>query len=411
MIRWCVRLVLLALAVVLAVAGPVPGVLGRLFPSLSPLAVLSSSLAQRRWFLGLLWGAPALLVLLAASWKGMIFCRWVCPAGTIYTIPARWSLRKDIIRFRPNGVLFWAILSSAAVGVPVLVFLDPLSSFHRLTPLLTGAWTAASLVPGVVLPLALVLGAIQPLVWCGRICPLGYLFELAHSLRRGGPGSTFRRDRRQMLGGLAVGVPLGLVTRRFLLGREAYAAAPILPPGAADAESFAAACQRCYACVAACPARIIRVGAPRDRPLGQFFQPEVRFYQRRDRPGWGFCPESCRKCTQVCPAGAIAPLTLQDKRHRQIGVAEVVREACLAWAEGQHCIICQDECPYSAIDMEYSPMAVPGPVVKEDACRGCGICQVRCPAVRAGKAIIVRGVRQQRQLPQDKMDSNSTQRA
>ena len=49
-VRWIVRIVLLASATALVIAGPLPAAAGRVAPGLSPLALLSSSLAQRAWF-------------------------------------------------------------------------------------------------------------------------------------------------------------------------------------------------------------------------------------------------------------------------------------------------------------------------------------------------------------------------
>ena len=65
-LRWSVRLLLLAAAVLFALGGPLPVWLARLFPGLSPLAALSGSLAGRRWFLGALWALPPLVLVLVA---------------------------------------------------------------------------------------------------------------------------------------------------------------------------------------------------------------------------------------------------------------------------------------------------------------------------------------------------------
>lgn len=393
-IQWAVRVVLLLAALVLAMGSPVPDVLVRVFPGLSPLVAGTSSIAQRRWYLGLYWLGPPLVVLLLALWKGRLFCRWICPAGTLYSIGSRVSLRKRLLKVRLNGYLFWTTLSAAVVGVPLLAFLDPLSTFNRATPLLRGTYTAASLVPGVILPLVLLLGVVQPMIWCTHLCPLGYLFELCHSARRS-PGKAFSRSRRQIVTGLLVGAPLAAVARGVLLSKDTYGRRPVLPPGAEDLETFAANCTRCYACVDVCPTKVIRVGAHADRALLQLFQPEIEYFDSEDQPDCGYCAEPCNLCTQVCPAGALTPLTLEEKNRRQIGVAKIIRTACLAWEDGEACAVCQEVCPYLAIDLEDSEAGVPCPVVNEDACRGCGACYSKCPAIRAGKAIEIVGVERQ----------------
>ncbi len=287
-IRWAVRLLLLAVALALPWAARLPAVLAeiwpdlspptvlaRVLPALSPLVAFMSSLAQRSWYLGLFWAAPAVLLLLLGFWRGRFFCRWICPAGTLYSIPSRWSRKKNILKTRLNAYLFWIIVFASLVGAPLALFLDPLSTFSRIGPLLTGPYPVASLILGLLVPLILLLGLIQPMIWCAWICPLGYLFELCHRIPRRGPKESFSRSRRHIVAGLFVGLPLGSMAREFLFAKAAYETAPILPPGAKDLDTFASACTRCYACVDVCPAKVIRVGFHLDRAVGQLFQPEV----------------------------------------------------------------------------------------------------------------------------------------
>lgn len=397
--QWTVRVVFLLAALGLGTGSPLPSLLARVFPGLSPLVAAASSIAQRRWYLGLYWFGPPLAVLLLGVWKGRLFCRWVCPAGTVYAAGAQLSLKKRILKVRLNVYVFWIIVGASLVGAPLLLLLDPLSTFNRLTPLLTGTYTIASLVPGLLVPLFLLLGFVQPMIWCTHLCPLGYLLELSRSVRRE-PKKTFLNSRRQILTGLLIGVPLSALARVFLLARDRYEQAPILPPGAEDLETFAALCTRCYACVDVCPYRVIRVGLDLDRAPGQLFQPEVAYFdgESRGQPDWGCCPEWCNACSQACPTGALTPLTLEQKRHRQMGTAEVIRSACLAWEDGQDCSVCQEVCPYHAVELDETEDGRARPIINQDLCRGCGACYSKCPAVRVGKAIVMRGVRRQRQL-------------
>ncbi len=388
--HWIVRLVCLVGAVVLALGGPVPSLLARVLPGLSPLLVLAHSLAGRSWYVGLFWGLPPLAVLLAAVWKGRIFCRWVCPAGTLFATAAACKGRKRFMKVRLGGVVFWMIVAGAIIGFPLWISMDPLSSFNRLTPLFRGTYAAASLIPGLIVPIFLLLGVFQPFIWCFHFCPLGYLFDLCHFKA---PKPVWKRDetRRHIVLGLALGVPLALAAKKLApLAPSGPALKPILPPGAADPQSFASLCSRCYACVNVCPTRVIKVKMPLGKRLGQFFHPELDTERT-------YCEEHCNQCSQVCPAGAIRPLTLDQKRSRQIGRANVIKKACLAWEDGEHCMVCQEFCPYFAIEASESPAGIPRPVVKPEVCRGCGACQSECPAVRMGKAIIVEGIEKQGQ--------------
>ena len=378
------------MAAALAFGGPVPAALQRLFPALSPLVAATSSLAQRRWYLGFFWGFPPLLFLGLAFWKGRLFCRWVCPAGTVYSIPAKLSARKTILRLRLKAHIFWTIVFASVLGVPLLLFLDPLATFNRLVAPFSGAFSLLAVVPGVILPFFLLLGFLQPQIWCAHVCPLGYLFELCHRLRRSGPVGTVNSERRAIVTGLLLGLPLAWVTKRFLLRGRALAS-PVLPPGAGTPDAFAAACTRCYACVNVCPTGVIRVGSPARQGLAQLFEPELD-------PTYGHCLETCNECTRVCPAGALLPLTVEQKQRLQIGLAKVNQPACLGWTDGEYCMVCQEYCPYHAIDADYSESGVPRPVVNPEVCRGCGLYQNKCPAIRAGVAITVEGVARQREL-------------
>lgn len=249
--------------------------------------------------------------------------------------------------------------------------------------------TAAAVVPGLLFPFFLILGVLQPMIWCTHFCPAGHFFDVMRRIRRS-PQQALDRERRELLTGLGIGLPVALLAAR-LPGVAAKSVPPLLPPGAHDAKAFGTLCHRCYACVNACPTGILRAGFHPERPLSGWFQPEMN-------PEFGACEEFCSLCSQVCPTGAIMKLSEQTKRHRQIGVAEVLRDACLAWHDGEYCMVCDEYCPYGAIDTSFSKEGIARPIVNAERCRGCGFCQHYCPARRAGKAIVVRGIASQRTL-------------
>ena len=117
-------------------------------------------------------------------------------------------------------------------------------------------------------------------------------------------------------------------------------------------------------------------------------------------PRTGYCDYSCHSCGQVCPTGAIPPLTLDEKRVAVIGVAAVDRDRCLPWAQATPCIICEEMCPVpeKAIELEEAqvadavgqPLVVQRPHVVAERCIGCGICEFKCPVDGAAAIRVMR---------------------
>ncbi|MBI9021217.1 MAG: 4Fe-4S binding protein [Verrucomicrobia bacterium] len=372
-LKFVVRLLILAAALFFVIGGPLPVWMERLIPALSPLTLFAESIAQRSWYAGLFWSLPPLAVLVLAVFKGRFFCQWICPLGTLYNLPQKMSLKKKVLPLRLNAAVFWTIISASILGLPALLVLDPLSTFNRI-----GTWTAW--IPGLLVPLFFLLSFFQPQVWCTHLCPLGYGFDLVNfkNTKR-----VFRRDRRQFLTGLGIGGAAAVI----LPGIGKNKTTPsVLPPGAT--EQFSETCTRCYACLSACPSGIIQV--KKGGSLNELAMPELCF-------DGGACEESCNRCSQVCPTGAIRRLSDGKKWRTQIGVAKVKKGKCLAWADNEYCMVCDEYCPYNAIETIWRG-DIACPVVNTDLCRGCGACENACPAFRAGKAIFVHSLQPQQTI-------------
>lgn len=160
-------------------------------------------------------------------------------------------------------------------------------------------------------------------------------------------------------------------------------ATPILPPGALSARDLARHCTACQLCVSVCPNEVLRPSTD----LMKLMQPEMS-YER------GYCRPECTKCGDVCPAGAIHPITAADKSATQIGHAVWIKKNCIPLTDGVECGNCARHCPAGAIQMvpsdpqqEDSPKI---PVVNTERCIGCGACENLCPA-RPFSAIYVEG--------------------
>ena len=160
-------------------------------------------------------------------------------------------------------------------------------------------------------------------------------------------------------------------------------ATPIVPPGAWSARHFAQHCTACQLCVSACPNNVLR---PSTEPA-RLMQPEMS-YER------GYCRPECTRCSDVCPAGAIRPITIEDKSSARIGHAVWIRKNCIPLTDGVECGNCARHCPSGAILMVPSdsenPNSVRIPVVNAERCIGCGACENLCPA-RPFSAIYVEG--------------------
>jgi len=96
----------------------------------------------------------------------------------------------------------------------------------------------------------------------------------------------------------------------------------------------------------------------------------------------GYCDYSCNACGQVCPTGAIADLTLEEKRVEIIGVAAINKKTCIPFDEDRECIVCEEMCPLpeKAVVLEtVVGRKAARPRVLRDVCTGCGICEEQCP--------------------------------
>lgn len=158
---------------------------------------------------------------------------------------------------------------------------------------------------------------------------------------------------------------------------------PITPPGSLSASNMAHRCTGCQLCVSECPNDVLRPSTS----LLTMMQP-VMSYER------GYCRPECHRCSEVCPTGAIKPITAEEKSSIQIGHAVWIKKNCLPLTDGVECGNCARHCPVYAIEMvpsvaddEESPFI---PAVNESRCIGCGACENLCPA-RPFSAIIVEG--------------------
>lgn len=231
---------------------------------------------------------------------------------------------------------------------------------------------------------------------CNGVCPTGAVefkwrwsrSDSAQDLKRAtGDTPVSRRGVVTGLGGAFLG---GIGVSAIVAGSSVAQdpSPPIRPPGSVPEDMFLRLCVRCGQCIKVCPNNALQPAG-----LANGFD---NLWTPKLAADWSGCEPSCNNCGQVCPTSAIRALNLPEKQAARMGLAQVDRERCLPYAGRQACQLCLDECKaagYDAIEfrriggqMDENGRPVEGsgrlvPVVVEDRCVGCGLCQMRCHAI------------------------------
>lgn len=185
--------------------------------------------------------------------------------------------------------------------------------------------------------------------------------------------AAFSQEKKKVDGGLAA------ITDKETPERNT----PVTPPGSLSAQNMAKHCTGCQLCVSQCPNEVLRPSTG----LLTLMQPTSSFER-------GYCRPECTRCGEVCPTGAIKPISRADKSAIQVGHAVWVAKNCVPVTDKVECGNCARHCPAGAITMvtpkwgdENAPKV---PVVNTARCIGCGACENLCPA-RPFSAIYVEG--------------------
>lgn len=161
---------------------------------------------------------------------------------------------------------------------------------------------------------------------------------------------------------------------------------PVSPPGSVSITRFTTTCTACHLCVSACPPQIL-LPSFMEYGVSGLMQPRMHFQT-------GHCNYECTICGDVCPAGAILPLSVEQKKVTQTGVVKFIKENCVVYTDNTACGACSEHCPTKAVNMvPYAnslgrPLTIPD--VKVEICVGCGGCEHACPT-KPYKAIFVDG--------------------
>jgi len=157
---------------------------------------------------------------------------------------------------------------------------------------------------------------------------------------------------------------------------------PVTPPGSQSIDHFTHTCTACHLCVSACPTQVLQP-AFLEYGLSGMLQPRMDYQL-------SFCNFECTLCSQLCPTGAILPLSKETKQTTQLGIAKFLNEKCIVYTDQTACGACAEHCPTKAVQMIPYQNNLTIPEVRETICIGCGACEYACP-VRPQRAIYVAG--------------------
>ena len=231
---------------------------------------------------------------------------------------------------------------------------------------------------------------------CASVCPHGAIQfnpEAQAETSKLKPKDKFNETRRKIILGTAAsiaGIAVPMVSSRPLKNGKV----PILPPGALSLKRFQSKCTSCHLCVSVCPSKVISP-AFLEWDMAGILQPHLTFRN-------GMCEQSCNKCSEICPTGALKKIPLKNKKLLKIGDVEYKEDLCIVKTQGTDCGACAEHCPTKAVKMVPYKNNLMIPKVNSDLCIGCGSCDFACP-VQPVKAIRVKGIPRQFpiELPQE----------
>jgi len=285
-----------------------------------------------------------MLLLALNRYRTRFFCRFVCPLGGMLAILSRLSLLRLSMNDRCTRCMRCRDVCAGGAN-----------------PHVEGHWSPSECVT---------------CFNCSAECPEGAL-EWHFAFSRG-TRDRLDLNRRAVLSGLSLGAAAACVMRT---SPAAAMPSPLLvrPPGSQPEAGFLSRCIRCGECMKVC----ITGGLQPTLLTAGIEGIWTPYLVSRI----GYCEYNCTLCGQVCPTEAIRKLSVPDKQKTVIGLAFVDPSRCIPFAQGTPCIVCEEHCPTpkKAIVFEDRPgkggTPVQVPVVVQDLCIGCGICEYKCPVV------------------------------
>lgn len=177
-------------------------------------------------------------------------------------------------------------------------------------------------------------------------------------------------NRRRLLVGflnaLVLFLPVFLIAaRRKVKARRRF----LRPPGALPETQFKQQCIGCFKCATACPNDCIEM-AGFEYGFENVHTPIVVARSKA-------CT-LCMRCTEVCPTGALTEISRdmsEVQKNVKMGTAHVDKDLCFSY-HGRTCGVCYRACPFPGKALKVG--LYEQPVVNEDFCVGCGLCEQAC---------------------------------
>jgi len=221
---------------------------------------------------------------------------------------------------------------------------------------------------------------------CIPACPSGGVGYHLSLKKENTPVTESGKSRRNFLKTSVTGVAgLGTVlsVKKIFAANEktsSTSVSPVTPPGSVSIWHFRETCTACHLCINACPTKVLQP-AFLEYGLSGLFQPRLDYHTE-------YCNFECIRCSEVCPTGAIFPVTKEEKSTIQIGISKFIKNLCVVVANHTACAACSEHCPTKAVEMVPYLGDLKIPQIDEKICVGCGACEFACP-VRPERSIYV----------------------
>ncbi len=288
-------------------------------------------------------------ILAANYWRKRFWCRYICPTGALISLFSRFGLVKRKVTDKCNTCL--RCMTKCDMRA---IDSDPKQTILSECTLCGN---------------------------CSDVCPQNANDIGLTSFGMAGYNGQLSVDRRKFIYSATTGLVATSVIKGGVHNKLNSKGRFVRPPGSISEKDFLARCIRCGACMKVCKTNGLQPTAL-ESGFDALWTPQLK-------PRFGACEDKCNMCGQVCPTQAIRPLPLEEKLFAKIGTAVIDRRRCIAWEQNKLCLICDEICPYDAIEFRIVKTftgSFKRPFVLEDKCVGCGWCEHKCPIM--GRAAI-----------------------